>query len=348
MHQTLYRKYRPATFEDVSGQEHITSVLRYETETGRTAHAYLFCGSRGTGKTTCAKILAKAVNCEHPVNGDACGECPSCRQMAKLVHPDVHFVFPVAAGSVIKDDHPVSDMGVGAFRELFLKNPYFSEQDLYDALGVEGKSGNISVYEAKNIINQLSLSAVAGGYKAVVMFLPERMNTQAANKLLKILEEPPAKTVFMLITQNPEDVMSTIFSRCQGLRILPFDRSQLVVSAYSEENGALWNSLCGALLKKNLYEALECADAIAALGSREKQKAFCNFASEQIRKAFLCDKGLEDIAYVTDGEVPVKGLSSRFCIKAVSFIDKASMLIGRNVSAKMVFTDLVNRLFVNL
>ena len=81
MHQTLYRKYRPATFEDVSGQEHITSVLRYETETGRTAHAYLFCGSRGTGKTTCAKILAKAVNCEHPVGGDPCGKCDSCRSI---------------------------------------------------------------------------------------------------------------------------------------------------------------------------------------------------------------------------------------------------------------------------
>ena len=81
MHQTLYRKYRPATFDDVSGQEHITNVLRYETETGRTAHAYLFCGSRGTGKTTCAKILAKAVNCEHPVNGNPCGECASCRSI---------------------------------------------------------------------------------------------------------------------------------------------------------------------------------------------------------------------------------------------------------------------------
>lgn len=335
-------------FADIKGNEAAVEVLRSMAGSGRIPHAMLLYENQGCGALAIALAYLQRLNCEHPVNGDACGECPSCRQMAKLVHPDVHFVFPVAAGSVIKDDHPVSDMGIGAFRELFLKNPYFSEQELYDALGVEGKSGNISVYEAKNIINQLSLSAVAGGYKAVVMFLPERMNTQAANKLLKILEEPPAKTVFMLITQNPEDVMSTIFSRCQGLRILPFDRSQLVVSAYSEENGALWNSLCGALLKKDLYAALECADAIAALGSREKQKAFCNFASEQIRKAFLCDRGLEDIAYVTDGEVPVKGLSSRFCLKAISSIDRASMLIGRNVSAKMVFTDLVNRLFVNL
>ena len=335
-------------FADRKGNEAAVEVLRSMADSGRIPHAMLLYENQGCGALAIALAYLQRLNCEHPVNGDACGECPSCRQMAKLVHPDVHFVFPVAAGSVIKDDHPVSDMGIGAFRELFLRNPYFSEQELYDALGVEGKSGNISVFEAKNIINQLSLSAVAGGYKAVVMFLPERMNTQAANKLLKILEEPPAKTVFMLITQNPEDVLSTIFSRCQGLRILPFDRSQLVVSAYSEENAALWNPLCGALLKKDLYAALECADAIAALGSREKQKAFCNFASEQIRKAFLCDKGLENIASVTDGEAPVRGLSSRFCLKAVSSIDRASMLIGRNVSAKMVFTDLVNRLFVNL
>lgn len=323
-------------------------ALRSMADSGRIPHAMLLYENQGSGALSIALAYLQRLNCEHPVNGDSCGECPSCRQMAKLVHPDVHFVFPVATGSVIKDDHPVSDMGIGAFRELFLQNPYFSEQDLYDALGVEGKSGNISVYEAKNIINSLSLSAVSGGFKAIVMFLPERMNTQTANKLLKILEEPPAKTVFLLITQSPEDVMSTIFSRCQGLRILPFDRSALVVSAYSEENEVIWGSLSGALLKKDLYAALECAESIAALGSREKQKAFCNFASEQIRKSFLCDKGLEDIAYVTPEETPVKGFSSKFCLKAISAIDRASMLIGRNVSAKIVFTDLVNRLFVNM
>lgn len=335
-------------FADIKGNEEAVKVLRAMADSGKIPHAMLLYENPGAGGLAIALAYLQYLNCEHPSGGDACGECPSCRQMAKLVHPDVHFVFPVAGGRVIKDDHPISDMGVGTFRELFLSNPYFSEQELYEALGVEGKSGNISVYEARNIINKLSLSAVAGGFKAIVMFLPERMNAQAANKLLKILEEPPLKTLFLLITQNPEDVMSTIFSRCQGLRILPFDRSQLVLSEKSTEAAEIWDRLCGALLKKDLCEALECADAIAGLGSREKQKAFCNFASEQIRKSFLCAQGLNDIAYVEEGNEPVKGFSSRFCINAIAAVDKASMLIGRNVSAKIVFTDFVNRLFVNL
>lgn len=333
-------------FSDIKGNAEAVSALRAMADSRRIPHAMLFYENPRSGGMSLAMAYLQYINCEHPSGGDSCGQCPSCRQMASLVYPDVHFVFPVASGSVIKDDHPVSDSALAPFRQLFLSNPYFTEQELYEAIGVEGKSGNISVYEARSIIGKLSLSSVSGGFKSVVMFLPERMNVQAANKLLKILEEPPQNTIFILITQNPEDVMSTIFSRCQGLRVLPFDRSQLVHSDAPQELREIWEKLSEALLGKDLYAALQCADEIAALASREKQKAFCTFASEQVRRSFLHSKGLSDIAG-GDGTPPAE-FSTRFCLRAAEALDKASMLIGRNVYAKIVFTDLVNRLFVNL
>lgn len=333
-------------FSDIKGNAGAVSALRAMADSGRIPHAMLFYENPRSGGLALALAYLQYVNCAHPSGGDSCGQCPSCRQMASLVHPDVHFVFPVASGSVIRDDHPVSDAALVPFRELFASNPYFTEQELYEAIGIEGKSGNISVYEARSIIGKLSLSAVSGGFKSVVMFLPERMNAQAANKLLKILEEPPQNTLFILVTQNPEDVMSTIFSRCQGLRVLPFDRSQLVHSEASQELQDIWTNLSKALLDKDLYTALQCADEIAALGSREKQKAFCTFASEQVRRSFLHSRGLSDLS---GGEqTPVAEFPTVFCVRAAEALDRAAMLIGRNVYAKIVFTDLVNRLFVNV
>lgn len=337
-------------FADIRGNESAVAALRNMADGNRVPHAMLLYENAASGGLALACAFVQYLNCQNPVNGDSCGECPSCRQMQKLVHPDVHFVFPVNTGGEISGDHPVSEQGMSPFRKLFAENPYFTEQELYSALGIESKAGNISVYEAKSIVSKLALTSVSGGYKAIVMFLPERMNQQAANKLLKILEEPPAKTVFMLVTQSPEDVMTTIVSRCQGMRILPFDRSLLVPADPQDEICQLWKSMLQALISRNLLDALESADAVASLGSREKQKAFCLYASEQVRKIFLVSKGLADIAYLNgenfDSEARV--CSSKFCLRAIDNIDKAAMLISRNVAAKLVFTDLVNRLYINI
>ena len=332
---------------DIRGNRLAVDALRSMADTGRVPHAMLFYENPSSGALSLAVAWIQYLCCEHPVDGDSCGVCPSCRQMAKLVHPDVHYVFPVNTGSVIKNDHPVSEMGLEQFRSLFLSNPYFTEQALYDALGMENKVGNISVHEAKNIVSKLSLSALAGGYKAVVMFLPERMNVQAANKLLKILEEPPQKTIFVLITQNPDNVLSTIFSRCQGLRVLPFEHNSLICSDVDESLRTIWDNLYDALCRKDLLDALNCADELGALKSREKQKVFCTFVTEQIRRIFMYNHNLQDIAM---GEAPAQceRFSSKFCMKSVAALDNAVMLIGRNVSPKIVFTDLVNRLYVNL
>lgn len=339
------------TFADIKGNPSAVASLRAMADSRRVPHALmLYENPRGGGMALAVAFLSY-LYCEYPVDGHSCGQCPSCLQMAKLVHPDVHFVFPVNKGDVIKSDKPLSNMAVKEFRELFLRDPFFSEQQLYDALGIDSKVGVISVLEAKEIIGELSLSSVAGGYKSVVMFLPERMNAQAANKLLKILEEPPEDTVFMLVTQNPDEVMGTIFSRCQAIRVLPSGRESFVVATDYPEIEAIWQQLLECLLAKDLLGSLECADKVEALKSREKQKAFCNFASQQLRAIFMYSRSLGDIAYAEKtplSDSAAACFKSGFYPRAASALDRASMLIGGNVSAKMVFTDLVNRLFVNL
>lgn len=342
-------------FTDIKGNEVAAGVLRGMVESRRVPHAMLFHENPGCGGLALAQAFVTYLNCANPHDGEPCGECPSCRQMAKMIHPDVHYVFPVNTGDVIKGEHPVSDMGIARFRELALENPFFTEQDLYTALGIESKAGNISVYEAKEIINKLSLSSVTGSFRTVIMFLPERMNIAAANKLLKLIEEPPAETLFILITQNPEDVITTIYSRCQLIRVLPSDRAAVSAVNVTADVEEIWVKLMEALLSRDLMAALECADALDALKSREKQKAFCAFAANHLRSTLLFARGMADIAYVdksssgTDLEAlsrrAAAALSSKFYMRSVACLDKAAMLVGRNVSAKMVFTDLVNHLY---
>jgi len=336
-------------FSEIKGNESVAASLKGMVDSGRVPHAMLFFENPASGGLAMAQAFLQYLFCNDRQEGDACGQCPSCRKIAKMVHPDVHYVFPVNEGEVIKSDHPVSAMGMEAFRALYAANPYFTEQELYEALGMGGKAGNISVYEAKDIISALSLSSVEGGYKAVVMFLPERMNQAAANKLLKLLEEPPVKTLFILIAQSPEDVMGTIYSRCQGLRILPFDRGSIFRQRVGDDLATIWKTMLEALVAGNLANALETADAIAGIKSRDAQKAFCAYAAGQIRQIFLRSKNLSDIAYIEEADrLPSTELSSKFCLAALSLLDKAAFMIGRNVSAKMVFTDLVNKLFLNI
>lgn len=343
-------------FSQIKGNAEAVAALRAMVDNHRIPHAMLFHENPGCGALQLALAFLTYLNCEHPVNGDSCGECPSCRQMAKLVHPDVHYVFPVNTGDVIKGEHPVSDMGLKEFRALVLENPNFTEQELYAALGIESKSGNISVYEAKEILSKLSLSSVTGSFKSIVMLLPERMNIAAANKLLKILEEPPAQTNFILICQSPEDVMKTIYSRCQLLRVLPPDKQSLFCSVAQTELVEIWNALLTALLDGDLLRSLECVDMLDALKSREKQKSFCEYAASRLRNLFMASRKLTDLCYKVDDNPDsaaldaraVAAIPSKFYLRSISTLDRSAMLLGRNVSAKMVFTDLVNHLFVNL
>jgi DNA polymerase-3 subunit delta' len=282
--------------------------------------------------------------------------------MSKLIHPDVHYVFPVNKGPKTSDEKPTSESYIQYWRELAVANPYFVEADLQKAIGIESKNGLIAVAEAKSIISKLSLTAVADGYKAVIFYLPEKMNQETANRLLKMVEEPPEKTLFIFITHAPEKVLQTIFSRCQSIRVMPLTKEEAAqvktLNPFDDREDYnvfmdLFSDLMNAVVARDLMAALECGEVIAALDSREKQKAFCAFMGECIRKIFMIQQKMPQIAGIADEEqefysVMAEKCGKGFCSKSIANIEKVVAMIDRNVSSKILFCDLVNRMFLSV
>ena len=270
-------------------------------------------------------------------------------RVAKLIHPDIHFVFPVAG-----PDKPVSLQFLAPFRALLLDNPYFFENELYAAIGIEGKQSNISVNEARSILDRLSLSAVEGGYRTVVLYLPEKMNAQAANALLKMVEEPPQQTLFLLITHAPEKVLQTISSRCLHLRVQPLsEEAERIVHAREAAGTAslrdLFHDLLEAIVARDLLKALETGEALADLKVREQQKSFCRIASEDLRRLFLLQK-MPQLAAFPEGEEAfyrrmAGALKPTFSRKALAVLDRALLLLERNVNQKILFSDMASQLY---
>ena len=270
-------------------------------------------------------------------------------RVGKLIHPDIHFVFPVAG-----PDKPVSLQFLAPFRELLLQNPYFYENELYSAIGIEGKQAGISVNEARSVLERLSLSAVEGGWRSVVLYLPEKMNVQAANALLKMVEEPPQKTLFIFITQAPEKVLQTISSRCLHMRVQPLSPEADAQVHQAEVAGNtvledLFHDLLEAVARKDLLKALETGDAVADLKVREQQKTFFRLASEDLRRLFLLQKG-PSLAHIPEGEEDwyrrlSSALKPTFPRKALECLDRSMLLLERNVNQKILFTHLVNQLY---
>ena len=349
-------------FADIIGNDTVVKALSSMADSGRVAHAMLMYENEGCGALALALAYVQYLNCANPSGGDSCGECPSCRQMSKLIHPDVHFVFPVNKGPKTSDDKPTSESYLKYWRELAIADPYFTEADLQKAIGIESKTGLIAVAEAKSIISKLSLSAVSDGYKAVIFYLPEKMNQETANRLLKLVEEPPQKTLFLFITHAPEKVLQTIFSRCQSVRVMPLSKEEMAkVQALKPEDDKeeynlymdLFSDLINALASRDLMTVLECGETMAALDSREKQKAFCTFAGECVRKIFMIQQNMSELAGVSPQEEDFyKGAAGRlaktFCSRTITNIEKAVAMIERNVNSKIVFCDLVNRMFLSV
>ena len=322
----------------LSGNAPVAAALRQMAGSGRIPHAMLLHQNDGGAAFPLLLDFLDEVYGHNP-------------RVRKLIHPDIHFVFPVAG-----TDKPVSERFIGDFRSLLLENPCFYENELYAAIGVEGKQSLISVHEARSVLDKLSLSAVEGGYRTVVMYLPEKMNPQAANALLKMVEEPPEKTLFLLVTLQPEKVLTTIFSRCLFLRVRPFSREEdravhVKEAADTAVLADLFHDLVDALLRKDLLGALEAGDAVADLGSREKQKRFCKVAGEGLRNIFLVQQGLSELADIPADEAAFYAdvaarLRKSFARASLPALDRALLLLERNVNQKILFTDLVNRLYM--
>ena len=215
-------------FSDILGQNHIKKHLTKTVDEGRIPHAQLFVGAEGTGTLPMAIAYAQYILCNN-ANGENAGGNESCNLKFKnFSHPDLHFAFPVAKKSGDTTKNPTSKLYLNDWRKLLSEQPYGNLFDWYKLLGVENKQGNISVHEAADIYNTLSLKSYEGGYKVLIMWMAEKMNTQCANKLLKLIEEPPEKTIIILIVEDEEQLINTIRSRCQSIHFQEISEEDVV------------------------------------------------------------------------------------------------------------------------
>ncbi len=220
-------------FKDVLGLEHIKKHLVTTAETGRVAHAQLFIGPEGSGTLPMAVAYAQYILCGN-AHGENNGENVACNTKCNsLTHPDLHFAFPVSNSDKVKS-HAVSDNYLQEWRQFVLEQPYGNLFDWYRHIGIEKKQGQIGVDEAHDIVKKLSLKSYEGGYKVLILWMAEKMNISASNKLLKLIEEPPAKTVLLLIAEDEEQLINTIRSRCQILHFPPL-AEQVIVDALTEK-----------------------------------------------------------------------------------------------------------------
>lgn len=346
-------------FSQVVGQTSLKKQLAEMAQSGRVSHAMLFSSQiSGMGALPLALAYATYVMCQDPdKQDDSCGVCASCFQMQSMQHPDCHYVYPVnnskLATSVGRGDgKPISDMFVELFRELCEKTDgYFTEQELYKAIGIENSQGNISKSEASEILRKMSFKSFAGGYKVVIIWLPERMNEAAANSLLKLIEEPAPGTLFLFVSEQADRVLSTIVSRCQAVivpaiglgdieqklieRGVPSDltaqiahRSQgdwieaLRMAALSSDDGQAQDTERFMALMRLCYsnkfiELFAWADTMVPLG-REAQKQFCETSLEILRSCYVQGIGMERISYINPKDY-------EFCRRFAPFVNHNSI-----------------------
>jgi hypothetical protein len=200
-------------FKDVIGQEDVKQLLIHSAKNGKMPHAVLLTGPAGSGKLPIALAVARYLLCHHPAENDACGQCNSCKMMDHLAHPDMHFAFPVVRKKAGRD--VVCDEFLPQWREMLGRNSYADLQEWMRVIDAGNQQPQIYVRESDEIQRKLSLKASQGGYKVMLIWLPEKMNVECANKLLKLLEEPPLKTVFLLVSEEPDLLLPTIVSRTQ-------------------------------------------------------------------------------------------------------------------------------------
>jgi len=318
-------------FEDIIGQLHIKNHLLTSAKQGRIAHAQLFTGKSGSGMLPIALAYARQILCGSPSENSH-----SHAMFDKLSHPDLHFVFPVNTNENVKSSHPTSDLFLKDWREFASKQPYGDLFDWYQHIGIDNKQGNISVHEALEIYKKMSLKSFEGGYKVMIIWMADRMNSATSNKLLKLIEEPPKDSVFILITDSKEQIMQTIYSRCQllefppinvtaiakglekELQLLPNEALLLANKAQGDYQIALnlkhvdvdelkfeewfitWvRSAFKAKGNKAVVNELILWSENIASNNRETLKQFLNYCIEFFRQALLTNYKSESLVYLT-------------------------------------------------
>lgn len=363
-------------FKDIIGQEAVKQKLINSVRENRVPHAQLFLGSVGSGTFPLALAYTQYILCPNRTATDSCGVCPSCQKISKLVHPDVHFVFPSAANKKVKKD-PESDLFIEEWRNFVLaNNAYFDAQSWYQSLDIENKQGYISVRDAATLQRKLNLKAYEGDYKVGIIWMAEKMRVDTANKLLKLLEEPPEKTVFLLIAEDQDELLATIRSRTALMKI-PRIENDVLQQALEEkfdctENDAHdaamiaegdWLAACRYVNDKDeekfffqtfqqwmrlcflnaMGQLIDFASNIKTIG-RERQKELLNYGLKVVRNAMLINNNLSDLVMLPNDE-------KTFVTKFAPFINSANTMqinelfeesinqIERNGNAQIIFLD---------
>ncbi|NHF59061.1 DNA polymerase III subunit [Flavobacteriaceae bacterium TP-CH-4] len=320
-------------FKDILGLVHIKNHLATSADSGRIPHAQLFVGPEGSGTLPMAIAYAQYIICGNE-KGENLGGNEACnRKFDAVSHPDMHFAFPVANSDKVKS-HAVSNHYMQEWRQFVNEQPYGNLFDWYRLIGIEKKQGQIGVDEAMDIVKKLSLKSYEGGYKVMLIWMAEKMNNAAANKLLKLIEEPPNKTIFLLVAQNEEQLLQTIQSRCQIVHFPPLAEEAiadgLIVNGLTrpealrvahEANGNfnkaldLMNRDSEDLVfekwfvqwvrsafkakgnKTAIHELILWSDEVAATG-RETQKKFLHYCIAIIRQALLINYNAKELAFM--------------------------------------------------
>lgn len=344
-------------FNAIPGYTLVKERLKGQVTHGRISHAQLFIGSEGTAALALALAYAQYVLCKHRTNGEACGVCASCNKMQKLIHPDVHFVFPTNTTKTVKKQ-PHSDALLTQWREALLAQVYQTEMQWYEYIGVENGQGNIPTLDAEKLISKLAYKAYEGDYKIAIIWMAERMNVEASNKLLKLLEEPPEGTLLLLISVDPRKLLKTIRSRVQEL-VIPFEPvlpANAELSALQEE-ALQWLRLCIQRQPQDTIDLVGFVENVSGR-SRESIKYLLRVLLEEIRKILVqhqlrqtameepTDSGRADSDQRSDSEsakyapfVHVQNIAEIY-----SEINTAYAQIAQNGSARIVLLDMAFQL----
>ncbi len=365
-------------FADIIGHDDLKRRLTLQVDMERVSHAQLFTGLAGYGTLPLAIAYIQYLFCSNRHDGDSCGVCQSCQQISALAHPDLHFVFPVNKREKRAGEVVISDMFIDKWRQIWSETDgIFTPEEWYSRLDL-GKTmkGLITAKESEEIIKKLQFKSFSSEYKAMIIWLPEAMNQEAANKILKILEEPWDKTLFILISEHPELLLPTITSRTQEIsvpRIEPQTLERIALSMGKNESEAhniarlaggslielkelmrgesdearhqyfeLFTRLMRLSYNDRHLELFEWADDLTAL-TREGQRQFFLNSVRLLRESYMIHAGLSSISYLW-------GEEAEFCKKFAPFIgnqnieflieeiETAMMQIAQNGAPRIIFT----------
>ena len=369
-------------FKNIPSNTRAKKQILSAVQSGRLSHAHLFLGDDGSSNLAMAWAFAQYLMCTQPTNEDSCGQCPSCLKVSKLSHPDLHWIFPVVTG---RGTNPVSDMFLSDWREFLETSSYPFEEGWYSHLGTTNKQGFISVHEANELNKKTVLKPYEGSYRVIIIWHADKMHNPTANKLLKLLEEPPEKTIFILLSNHAESLLATIVSRLQITQIESTNDKDLSLFLQNQygipkksadetsrlSEGNIGKSLTYIVGNDNLnqntqefqnwmrmcYQAKivdlsSWIDSIYSWG-RERQKGFLQYVLHMIRESLIQNFGSHNLKKIREEE---REFTEKFApyihqnnaIEIIEEIELAYQHISRNGNAKIIFMDLTLKMVILL